>query len=185
MNVRLTTIVVLRSTFIPRDNKRCNNSDDKGYKAEGRCYSNQGQNRLQKGDQRKVLLNSPKVATMDINKYSDAHDQNYEDQAYYDTDEHLEAKRHDEQFDEPDISNVQTGTTKCMVYEMEDDHETWECPLVENVNRTEILQRRIQQARVMYNAKIKAKYLQTKTDQNGQGNPPPLAKLQSLLSKQI
>ena len=56
---------------------------------------------------------------------------------------------------------------------MEDKHETWEHPLVDNVNRTEVLQRRVQQARVIYKAKSRAKYLQKKTNKNGQGNPPP------------
>ena len=54
----------------------------------------------------------------------------------------------------------------CTVCEMENDHETWECPLVENVSRTEAPKRRIKQARVMYKSKIRAKYFQTKTNKN-------------------
>ena len=46
----------------------------------------------------------------------------YEDQAYCDNDEQLEAERCDEPFDEPDINNVQKGKTKWIICEMEDDH---------------------------------------------------------------
>jgi hypothetical protein len=66
MNVRLTNIVVPRSTFISRDNKRYNNSDGRSYNTGGRRYDNQRQNRLKNGDQRKVSFNSPKVATMTV-----------------------------------------------------------------------------------------------------------------------
>jgi hypothetical protein len=90
----------------------------------------------------------------------------YEDQAYCDNDEQLEAERCDEPFDEPDINNVQTGQPKYTVCKMEDNHETWECPLVDNVSRTEVPKRRIKQARVMYKSKIRAKYFQTKTNKN-------------------
>ena len=111
MNVCLTTIVVPRSPVIPRDNKRQNNCDGKSCNAERICYYNQCQNRLQKRDQRKVPSNSPKVATINVEEYSDACNQNYEEQAYYDSDEELEAGSYDEQFHEPGNNNVQTGKT--------------------------------------------------------------------------
>jgi ribosomal protein L37AE/L43A len=97
---------------------------------------------------------------MSINEYDEyAYTQDYEDQEFYDEDERVEDERYAEQCDEPDINNVKTGIKKCKVCEAEGEHETWECPLVENVNRSEVLQRRIQQARVMYKTKIRAEYL--------------------------
>ena len=106
MHMCLTTIVVPRSNFIPRDNKGYNNSDERSYNAEGRCYNNQSQNHLQNGDQRQFSCNSPKVTTVNVDKYSDTHNKNYKGQVYYDTDEQLEAESYDGQFGELDINNV-------------------------------------------------------------------------------
>ena len=111
MNVRLSTGIVSRSTFIPRENKRYNNSDRRNNNVEGRRHENQRQNYLQNRDQRKVPFNSPKVAMMNVNEYSNAHDEDYEDQNYNDNGEQLEDESYDEQFDEPDINNVQAGIT--------------------------------------------------------------------------
>jgi hypothetical protein len=131
MNVQLTNIVVPRYTFIPRDDKRYNSSDRRIYNSEETHHNNQHQNPLQNEDQRKVSFNFPKVAAMNVEEYSDAHDQNYEEEVYYDTDEQFEAENYDEQVDELGINNVQTDKKNYTVCEMEDNGETWGCPLVE------------------------------------------------------
>jgi hypothetical protein len=64
-----------------------------------------------------------------------------------------------EQDDKQDINNIQTGIIRCTVCEVEGGPKTCECSLVDNVDKSEVLQHCIQQARVLYKAHIRPKYL--------------------------
>ena len=78
-----------------------------------------------------------------------------------------------EQYDEPGINIIQTGITECTVCKADGKHKIWGCPLVDNINRSEVLKCCIKKSREMYKPKIKERYLHTKHNQNGQEKSPP------------
>jgi hypothetical protein len=85
----------------------------------------------------------------------------------------MEDEINTEPYDEPKVNNIQTGIRKCTVCESEGKHERCEYPLVNNITRFEALQRHIHKVRVVYKANIRARYFQTKNNQNSKEKLPP------------
>ena len=81
-----------------------------------------------------------------------------------------------EDYDTPNVNSVGSSKKKCAVCEQEDDHESWECPLVDRVNIGTQLARRIEQVRVQHKDKIRENYMRSRTKptfESSSGPPPP------------
>ena len=63
-----------------------------------------------------------------------------------------------EEYDNPNVNAVESAMKKCTVCKQE-DHKSWECPLVDRVNISPQLARRIEQVRVLNKEKIRTKYI--------------------------
>ena len=81
-----------------------------------------------------------------------------------------------EEYDNPNVNAVESAMKKCTVCEQE-DRESWECPLVDRVNISPQLARRIEQVRVLNKDKIRAKDMQPRKapefESKSKHNQPP------------
>ena len=113
--------------------------------------------RLENAGARRVRFNTPRTAGVELDDRDGLYDDselNDRPPDEYDL-ESIPESDYDDEYDDPDINNVQAGGSmpKCTVCESR-EHETWECPLVDNINRTPALTRRINQARLVHKQRI-------------------------------
>ena len=81
-----------------------------------------------------------------------------------------------EEYDNPNVNAVESAMKNGTVSKQE-DHESWECPLVDRVNISPQLARRIKQVRVLNKDKIRTKYMQSRKspefESKSKHNQPP------------
>ena len=107
-----------------------------------------------------MSFGAPQTATTNVDDYNheDVTDLVENEQFLLETEQFV---LQTEEYDNPKVNAAESAMKKCTVCQQE-DHVSWECPLVDRVNISPQLARRIKQVRVLNKDKIRTKYMQSR-----------------------